>query len=211
MSEKAAVRTGLLSARARMSAADASHAAEALSRHALDLGEIAGARTVAAYVSVGHEPGTRALLDLLRARGTRVLLPVLMPDDDLDWAVYEGVEHLVPASRGLREPDGGRLGPEAVLEADVVLLPGLAVDADGTRLGRGGGSYDRVLARLTAADARPLRAVLLYDGEVLDHVPAESHDLPVGAAVTPSGVHRFTEPGAGTPGRTGPGAPGRSG
>ena len=112
-------------------------------------------RTVAAYVSVGREPGTRPLLEALRARGVRVLLPVLLPDNDLDWGVYEGAEQLVRAGRGLLEPAGPRLGPEAVTEADAVLLPGLAVDGQGIRLGRGGGSYDRVLARLGAAGARP--------------------------------------------------------
>ncbi|QZL02428.1 5-formyltetrahydrofolate cyclo-ligase [Streptomyces sp. BHT-5-2] len=150
-----------------------------------------GAPTVAAYVSIGGEPDTRALIDTLRAAGVRVLLPVLLPDNDLDWAVYEGPEHLVAAGWGLREPDGPRLTPEAVAQADVVLLPGLAVDRTGLRLGRGGGSYDRVLARLERS-ARPTSlVVLLYDHEVLEQVPAEPHDRRVHAAVTPSGVHRF--------------------
>nr|WP_187364019.1 5-formyltetrahydrofolate cyclo-ligase [Streptomyces piniterrae] len=153
--------------------------------------------TVAAYVSIGGEPSTRALLDRLRAAGVRVLLPVLLPDNDLDWAPYEGAERLVRAGRGLLEPAGGRLGPEAVTEADVVLLPGLAVDGRGLRLGRGGGSYDRVLARLERAGADPALVVLLYDTEVLDRVPAEPHDQRVHAAVTPSGVHRFARPARG--------------
>lgn len=89
---------------------------------------------MAAYVSVGAEPGTRPLLDALRARGVRVLLPVLLPDNDLDWAAYEGPQALAPAGRGLLEPVGPRLGPEAVTQASVVLLPGLAVDRQGLRL-----------------------------------------------------------------------------
>jgi 5-formyltetrahydrofolate cyclo-ligase len=88
-------------------------------------------------------------------------------------------------------PAGERLGPDAVTEADVVLLPGLAVDGRGMRLGRGGGSYDRVLARLERAGARPALLVLLYDAEVVAHVPEEPHDRPVDAVVTPSGVRRF--------------------
>ena len=60
---------------------------------------------------MGREPGTRALIDALHARGVRVLLPVLLADNDLDWAVYAGPEHLLPAGRGLLEPDGERLGP----------------------------------------------------------------------------------------------------
>ncbi|MER7024417.1 MULTISPECIES: 5-formyltetrahydrofolate cyclo-ligase [Streptomyces] len=162
-----------------------------LARRALELAELADAGTVAAYVSVGREPSTRALLERLHGAGTRVLLPVLLPDNDLDWALYEGAERLVKAGRGLLEPAGPRLGPEAVTAADTVLLPGLAVDRHGLRLGRGGGSYDRVLARLERAGAHPATVVLLHDGEVLDEVPAEAHDRPVDAAVTPSGVWRF--------------------
>ncbi|MFC7221430.1 5-formyltetrahydrofolate cyclo-ligase [Streptomyces polyrhachis] len=195
---KAVLRRALLAARAALTGGQVAAAGEALARRAWEIPELAGARTVAAYVSVGREPGTRALLDVLRERGVRVLLPVLLADNDLDWALYGGPGSLAPAARGLLEPTGGRLGAGAVLEADAVLLPGLAVDGRGMRLGRGGGSYDRVLARLAGAGVSPSMLVLLYDGEVLDGVPAEGHDRPVDAAVTPSGVHRFRR----TPGRS---------
>ncbi|MFJ2921250.1 5-formyltetrahydrofolate cyclo-ligase [Streptomyces sp. NPDC087307] len=190
MSRKARLRSELLAARHLLTREDVENAAVVLSRGALDLPELSGARTVAAYVSVGSEPGTRVLLDALRARGVRVLLPVLLADNDLDWAPYEGAGRLVRAGRGLLEPDGGRLGPEAVLEADAVLLPGLAADGRGMRLGRGGGSYDRVLARLAAAGAHPALVVLLYDDEVVAQVPEEPHDHPVDVVVTPASVRR---------------------
>ncbi|MCT4356247.1 5-formyltetrahydrofolate cyclo-ligase [Streptomyces sp. Je 1-79] len=191
MSDKAALRSQLLAARARLTSHDVESAGELLARGARELAELADASTVAAYVSVGREPGTRALLDALRARGTRVLLPVLLPDNDLDWAAYEGAERLAKAGRGLLEPTGPRLGPEAVCAADAVLLPGLAVDGRGMRLGRGGGSYDRVLARLARAGADPALVVLLYADEVVARVPEEPHDHPVHAVVTPDGVRRF--------------------
>jgi 5-formyltetrahydrofolate cyclo-ligase len=178
-----------------LTADDVRESAVALAGRALELPELAHARTVAAYVSVGSEPGTRALLDALRARGVRVLLPALLPDNDLDWGVYAGEGSLARVQHGgrmaLLEPVGDRLGVDAVTAADVVLLPGLAVDARGMRLGRGGGSYDRVLARLDRAGARPALVVLLYDSEVVEHVPEEAHDRPVQAVVTPSGVRRF--------------------
>ncbi|MFG2147917.1 5-formyltetrahydrofolate cyclo-ligase [Streptomyces sp. NPDC048696] len=186
------MRGELLGVRRLLTDDDVRAAGEALARRALALPELSAATTVAAYVSVGREPGTRALLDALRTRGIRVLLPVLQSDNDLDWAVYEGADRLVRAARGLLEPAGTRLGPAAVLEADTVLLPGLAVDARGMRLGRGGGSYDRVLARIAAAGHDPARVVLLYDGEVVARVPEEPHDHPVHAVVTPKGVTRFT-------------------
>ncbi|WSF21784.1 5-formyltetrahydrofolate cyclo-ligase [Streptomyces sp. NBC_01353] len=193
-SEKAALRRHLLAARAQLTTHDAESSGGLFARGARELAELAEASTVAAYVSVGREPGTRALLDVLRGRGVRVLLPVLLPDNDLDWGEYEGAESLAKAGRGLLEPTGPRLGPEAVCEADVVLLPGLAVDERGMRLGRGGGSYDRVLARLARADAHPSLVVLLYANEVVARVPEEPHDHPVHAVVTPEGIRRFERP-----------------
>ncbi|PRH77041.1 5-formyltetrahydrofolate cyclo-ligase [Streptomyces solincola] len=195
--EKALLRAELLAARSLLSGEDARAAAAVLTASAMALPELTRARTVAAYVSVGREPGTRALLDALRERGVRVLLPVLLPDNDLDWAVYEGPGGLAKAGRGLLEPAGPRLGPAAVLQAQAVLLPGLAVDARGMRLGRGGGSYDRVLARIARAGADPALVVLLYAHEVLERVPEEPHDHPVHAVVTPDVTLRFRVSGGG--------------
>ncbi|MEV0015155.1 5-formyltetrahydrofolate cyclo-ligase [Streptomyces tendae] len=193
--DKRTLRRDFLAARNRLTPDDVREAAEALAGRALGLPEVAGAHAVAAYVSVGAEPGTLALLDALRARGVRVLLPALLPDNDLDWGEYTGEGSLARVRHGgrmeLLEPAGERLGPDAVTRADVLLLPGVAVDGRGLRLGRGGGSYDRVLARLAAAGARPALLVLLYDREVVARVPAEPHDRPVDAVVTPSGVRRF--------------------
>ncbi len=181
--------------RHRLTPDDVREAGAALAERALRLPELAHARVVAAYVSVGSEPGTLALLDALRARGVRVLLPVLLPDNDLAWGTYAGPDSLVSVRHGgkmaLLEPAGERLAPEAVQQANAVLLPGLAVDARGMRLGRGGGSYDRVLARLERAGADPALVVLLYDAEVVERVPEEAHDRPVHAVVTPSGVRHF--------------------
>ncbi|WP_338683786.1 5-formyltetrahydrofolate cyclo-ligase [Streptomyces acidiscabies] len=194
-SGKRELRRQLLAVRAGLTPDDLRVSAAALAERALELPELAHTRAVAAYVSVGSEPGTLALLDALRARGVRVLLPALLPDNDLDWGLYDGEGSLASVRHGgrmaLLEPVGERLGPDAVTGADVVLLPGLAVDARGMRLGRGGGSYDRVLARLERAGSGAALVVLLYDGEVVERVPAEEHDRPVHAVVTPSGVRRY--------------------
>ncbi|MFE1025386.1 5-formyltetrahydrofolate cyclo-ligase [Streptomyces sp. NPDC058818] len=194
--DKRTLRREFLAVRNRLTADDVREAADSLAARALAMPEVAQAHAVAAYVSVGAEPGTLTLLDALRARGVRVLLPALLPDNDLDWGEYAGEDSVAVVRHGgrmaLSEPAGRRLGPDAVTEADVVLLPGLAVDGRGLRLGRGGGSYDRVLARLDRAGARPALLVLLYDSEVVGHVPVEPHDRPVDAVVTPSGVRRFT-------------------
>lgn len=129
---------------------------------------------VAAYASSGTEPGTAPLLTAL----PDVLLPVLQPDGDLDWARYEG--ELVEGLRGTLQPPGPLLGRDAVADCRVVVVPALAVDRAGTRLGRGGGSYDRALVR-TGAYA----VAALHEGELHVSLPVEPHDRPVDAAVLP--------------------------
>jgi 5-formyltetrahydrofolate cyclo-ligase len=191
---KAQLRARVLAERRAMSPARREDAASCITRSLLDLPDILAARSVAAYLSFGTEPSTAELLTDLRSRNVRVLLPVLRDDLDLDWAIYDVPERVTPDARGLWTPDGPRLGLEAVAGADVVIAPALAVGPDGTRLGRGGGSYDRALARVPSD--RPVLA-LLYDGELLPGVPAEEHDRAVDAAVLPSAVHWFRRPGQG--------------
>jgi len=189
---KLALRDQLLTSRHRIPVADLGEAAAAIAGHLLALPEVRRAATVAAYVSIGAEPGTGLLLDALRGAGTRVILPVLLPDLDLDWAEHDGV--LASAGRGLLEPTGARLGVDAVATADVVLVPGLAVSPDGVRMGRGGGSYDRALGRVPVGT---FTCVLLHEGEVAIDVPVEPHDRRVVAAVTSRGVTRMGPPARG--------------
>lgn len=165
---------------------DLAEAAEAIRDRVLDAFAV-GSPTIALYASTGSEPGTHPLLEALRSRGTRVLLPVLLPDNSLDWAVYQGAEALVPGPRGTVEPAGPRLGVGAIGDAAIVFVPGLAADRAGHRLGRGGGSYDRALA---LADPTALVAVVLHRGEIIDTVPVSGHDAAVAAVVTPDGVER---------------------
>lgn len=188
---KLALRDQLLTARNRLPLTALGEAAAAVAGHLLALPEVRRAATLTAYVSIGAEPGTGLLLDALRDAGRRVLLPVVLPDLDLDWAVYGGPGSLAPARRGLLEPVGPRLGVDAVATADVVLVPGLAVSPEGFRLGQGGGCYDRALARVPAGT---FTCVLLHDGEAGLDVPVEPHDRAVAAAVTPSGLTRFARP-----------------
>lgn len=181
---KATVRRSVLARRAALTDGERTAAGRALRDALLDLPEIEMAASVAAYVAIGAEPPTSSLLFALWKRGTYVLLPRLLPDGDLDWASYEGPESLRPGPRGLLEPTEPPRGPGAIAGTDVVITPALAVDRRGARLGRGGGSYDRALARVGPAI---LTVGLLYDGELLDEVPEEPHDQRLRAVVTPTG------------------------
>ncbi|MGH8895010.1 MAG: 5-formyltetrahydrofolate cyclo-ligase [Actinomycetes bacterium] len=185
---KADLRARVMSARRVAGPDQRREAAARATRFLLDLPDLLAARCVAAYYSIGSEPSTAELLAELRSRDVRVLLPVLRDDLDLDWAIYDQARPLVPGGRGLWAPGGDRLGPQAIADADLVVVPALAVGRDGTRLGRGGGSYDRALARVPGA--RPV-VTMLYDGELLPDVPAEPHDRRVDVVVLPSGVQRL--------------------
>jgi 5-formyltetrahydrofolate cyclo-ligase len=182
---KAALRNQLLTKRRSLTAEERSAAAVAVQAATTHLVRRSAPSTTAAYVPVGAEPGgvdlPGVLAGALPTQG-RLLLPVLLDSGDLDWARYEGPGSLGPGSRGLREPTGRRMGVDAVRDADLVIVPALAVDRTGVRMGRGGGSYDRALAR-----ARGRVVALLHDGELLDAVPAEAHDRTVHGAITPSG------------------------
>jgi len=142
--------------------------------------------TICAYWPVGAEPGSPALLDELVRRSCRVLLPVVRtpagPAAPLDWAEYTGVESLRAGPLGLREPAGPRLDCAAITTAVLVLVPALAVDRRGVRLGRGGGHYDRTLP--LATPGTPLVAIV-RDDEVLASLPVRPHDVPVNAVLTP--------------------------
>lgn len=195
MQAKAELRARLRAARRSRTPADLARQGRLLAEVVATLPELAAIPTggwVSAYVSVGSEPPTGPLLDALVDAGVGVLLPVLLPDLDLDWAAYQGASRLalsaVAARSGLLEPTGPRMGPEALSVAALVLVPCLAIGGGGIRLGQGGGSYDRALRRVGSTVPT---AGVVYDSELLVQVPAEPHDRPVTMAVHPAGVVRF--------------------
>ncbi len=147
--------------------------------------------SVAAYLSIGSEPGTRPLIEAIAERGARVIVPVLRPDGDLDWARYTPGSELTPGSRGTIQPISAPLGLDAICDVDVVFVPALAVDRDGHRLGRGAGCYDRVLTRLRAAGSPTLALAVVHDDEVVDELPTDPHDQPVDGVLTPAGLALF--------------------
>jgi 5-formyltetrahydrofolate cyclo-ligase len=173
--------------RARTDRADHERAtvAAALARHSASL----GGSTIAAFVGVRSEPPTTLLLEALRDRGVRVLLPMLLADMDLDWAPFTSAADLVEGRLRMLEPAGPPLGPDAIATADLVLVPALAIDRRGHRLGQGGGSYDRALHRTSAAVV-----AVVFGDEVLETLPTESHDLSVDGVLTPDrGLRWFRE------------------
>jgi 5-formyltetrahydrofolate cyclo-ligase len=190
---KAALRAAHVAQRRARSAAERATAAAAVASALLR--GLAGARTIAAYAPEEAEPGYGRLPAAYTQLGARVLLPVVPGEGhELGWAVDTG--RLAPGRFGLLEPVGPRLGPTAIGTADVVVVPALAVDRDGVRLGRGGGYYDRALRHV-----RPGVALVaaVFDDELVGALPAEPHDRLVTAVVTPSGGWQELRPATGPP------------
>jgi len=194
MDDKQLLRTGMCTARANRPAVDREAAGQRLATSAPALINLARRLTitprdtVAAYAGVGDEPPTRLLLDALVADGITVLLPIVGPHSTLDWAPYEGWERLAPARWGLLEPTSDPLGKQAIGTADLVVVPALAIDREGNRLGRGRGFYDRVL---TDVD-KDRRVAVVYADELVANVPSEPHDQSVGWVLTPGGLIKLT-------------------
>jgi 5-formyltetrahydrofolate cyclo-ligase len=127
----------------------------------------------------------RPLLDQLTDSGTEIVVPVVR-GDDLDWVVYVPQAAVTTSQAGVDEPTGRRLGAAGLATADVIVVPALAVDHLGNRLGRGRGYYDRALAEVSG----PVVAVG-YDDELVESVPVERHDRAVQAMLRPAGYSPF--------------------
>ncbi|GAA1795653.1 5-formyltetrahydrofolate cyclo-ligase [Luedemannella flava] len=201
-------RRRLLAARRARSPAERAAADSALVTTLMGTVSERAVRTVAAYSPLLTEPGGPALLPTLASVAREILIPVLLPDRDLDWQRWPSID--TPPARtpvGKADPAAGPggsavpggsdqlggsdlvgsaelLGVTAVGGADLVVVPAVAVDLGGVRLGRGGGSYDRALARVGPGT---LVVALLFDGELVESLPAEPHDRRVHAVITPSG------------------------
>jgi 5-formyltetrahydrofolate cyclo-ligase len=144
-------------------------------------------RRLAAYLSTGTEPDSLRLVAWAVAHDIDVLLPVLTDGSGSwlsrpAWAAYEGPDRLRQGRAGILEPTSALLGGDALKETDLMIVPGLAADLRGNRLGRGGGWYDR--ARAGHSDLETW--LLLNDDELLEVVPADGWDLPVDLVITPT-------------------------
>jgi 5-formyltetrahydrofolate cyclo-ligase len=192
--DKHAWRTEIRARRAAMTTADHESEARELAH---TVATLTFTEWVCAYVPVRGEPGSTAMLDAIRAVGGRVLLPVTGAPGPLNWAEYTGSTELRRARFGLLEPAGEVL-VDALTRADLILVPALAVDRRGVRLGQGAGYYDRTLAA-----ARPDTRVVavVRDDELVELLPEEPHDLRMGWALTPrGGLHRLgDDPRTGAP------------
>lgn len=145
---------------------------------------------VAMTIKFGTEPDTDPLMEALHAEGVEIWVPISHADRSMSWVQWGPDVAMEQSAFGpIKEPVGPRFGPEAVADADVIVVPALAVDSAGYRLGKGGGYYDRFLAALPQLTERlPFLVTPVFDYEFVDAqdqvFPVDDHDLPVQAVVT---------------------------
>jgi 5-formyltetrahydrofolate cyclo-ligase len=184
---KRALRAELRERRRVTPAAKRAADAAALTQNLVDLVSDLDAHSLSAYLSTPDEPDTRDFLDWTVERGTRVLIPVSRSDGLLDWAPYDGKGEETDLL-GMPTPTSELLGPIAINEVDLILVPAAAVDRTGMRMGWGMGYFDKTLGSMEACP--PVYAVI-FDDELVDSVPRERHDMPVTGVVTPGGIVTF--------------------
>ncbi|WP_158865178.1 5-formyltetrahydrofolate cyclo-ligase [Leifsonia sp. AG29] len=185
---KRALRAELRERRQNLTSTERAAASAGITRNLVDLTTDLSARSVACYLSTSIEPDTRPFVNWARAQGIRVLLPISREDGLLDWTTGDG-ETETEGLFGLPEAVGDLLGPIAINDVDLIIIPAAAVGADGLRMGWGRGYFDKTLGSMEKCP--PVYAVL-FDGELVDEVPRERHDQPVDGAVTPTRIVQFS-------------------
>ncbi len=150
--------------------------------------------TIAAYLPSGTEPPITLALEKLQRAGQQILVPIVEKNHSLSWSFWEPDMECVTNSFGLQEPVATRYDHTAFFEADLRLIPALAFDRQGWRLGQGGGYYDRLLAAvdLSKEKSLPLAARknfgLVFAAEILDEVPHDSWDVQIHTLLTEEGI-----------------------
>ena len=182
---KAALRIRARAARASLDHGERADAAQAAARHFFDSIALQAGDVVAAYWRIRDELDCQPILVKLMDSNQTVVLPVVLgPEQPLDLRIWEQGASLYESGFGTLAPS--ELAPKA--EPDVVIMPLLGFDARGTRLGYGGGYYDRTLAAMAK---KPRLVGLAFAAQELDRIPREAHDVPLDAIVTEAGVRHF--------------------
>ena len=189
---KRAIRLELRERRRNRTSTQVSRDTRALATHLTELVAELGAKSVSVYLSLPSEPDVRPFIEWALARDIRVLLPSSRDDGLLDWIAASADFEEEIGLHGVPEPAGDVLGPVAINDVDLILVPAASVDHQGTRLGWGRGYFDRTLGSMAR---RPPVFAIVFSDELVDDLPRELHDSPVDGVVTPDGVTRFSSKG----------------
>ncbi len=186
--QKRAIRAELRERRRNRTSTQTSQDTIALTVHLRALVDDIGARSLSIYLSLPSEPDVRPFIAWAQSEGLSVLLPVSRDDGLLDWVTATDALEESMGSLGVPEPTGEVLGPLAINDVDLIVVPAASIDSHGTRLGWGRGFFDRMLGSMSR---RPPVFAVVFTDELVDELPNEVHDSPVDGVVTPAGITRF--------------------
>jgi 5-formyltetrahydrofolate cyclo-ligase len=190
--DKAVLRREMLCRRQTLSPQAVAAASAAVTRRVMALPQWPLAREILAYLPTRGEVDTRELAKRILEEGRRLLLPRCREGAPgrLDLACVGCLDEAVPGHFGILEPPAAQCHAPGAFAPDLILVPGVAFDLSGRRLGFGGGYYDRLLALPMAAGAHVVG--LGYAFQVVERLPAEAWDRPVDTVITEQATHRFT-------------------
>ena len=187
--QKRALRAELRERRRNRTAPERQRATDGFTQRLSELTERVGARSVSCYLSAADEPNTRPYVNWAKEHGIRVLFPISREDGLLDWTTATPGEEEYIGLYGMPEPVGEALGPIAINDVDLIIVPAAAVDASGMRLGWGRGYYDKTLGSMERCP--PVYGVV-FDSEFVDEVPRERHDQALDGVITPTRTVEFS-------------------
>ena len=184
---KRALRAELRERRRLTTSRERDIATAALNTHLIELATQLNASSVSAYLSTAEEPGTREFLHWALKNNITVYLPISREDGLLDWATFDGTDEELDLL-GMPTPSSELLGPIAINDVDLILVPAAAIDQTGMRMGWGRGYFDKTLGSM---ERRPPVYAVIFESEFVDTVPSEVHDQRVDGVVTPLGITTF--------------------
>ncbi|SCY61582.1 5-formyltetrahydrofolate cyclo-ligase [Rhizobium sp. NFACC06-2] len=190
VAEKARLRGERLAARDALTLAERQQKSQSIRAHGASDIPFAPGTVISGFMPIRSEADTRPLMEALRTRGGRLVLPVVLDRETIVFRAFETDTLLVKTGFGTTGP-----GEDAeVLDPDILLVPLSVFDGKGQRVGYGAGHYDRAIARLHARGRQPVLIGVAFDCQEVPSVPAEPHDVSLHAILTESGLRWFSVP-----------------
>ncbi|MFK3779433.1 5-formyltetrahydrofolate cyclo-ligase [Agrobacterium sp. NPDC089420] len=190
VAEKARLRGERLAVRDALTPAERRQKSQAMAAHGAPGIAFAPGAVISGFMPIRSEADIRPLMDALRERGGRLVLPVVLDRETIVFRAFETDTPLVKTGFGTTGPREDA----AVLDPDILLVPLSVFDGQGQRIGYGAGHYDRAIARLHARGRKPILIGVAFDCQEVPSIPAEPHDVPLDAVLTESGLRWFSAP-----------------
>jgi len=184
--EKKLLRQKILAQRSALTPIEVEEKSALIAGHLLAAPEFAGAAALLIYLPIKNEVLTQAIIAAAWENKKTVLIPVCLPARKLLLSRFESFDEVVKGAFDILEPRPDFMRPVPAARADLAVLPGLAFNRKGQRLGYGGGYFDNLLPTLKPGCRK---IALAYDFQLVRELPTAEHDAAVDIIITESGIH----------------------